>query len=90
MAYDTVLERQLEYRLATVCFTLENCNDIMKTYKKVLCNANHIHRNIDKDLIFATRKYGGLEVSHLLYDVMGLSKTKLLMKHLRLNDKTEN
>ena len=59
----------------------------MKTYKKVLCNANHIHRNIDKDLIFATRKYGGLEVPHL-YDVMGMSKTKFLMKHLRLNDKT--
>jgi len=87
LAYDSVLLRQLEYRLAASCLTKKDCDEIMKTYIPVLCHGYHIHRNFNRELVCASEKYGGLNVLHL-YDVMGTIKTKFLIKHLRLNDKT--
>ena len=87
LAYDSVLLRQLEYRLVAACFTFKDCQDIMKMYTKILCHGFHIHRNFDRNLVCASARYGGLDILHL-YDVAGLAKTIFFMKHMRLNDKT--
>jgi hypothetical protein len=87
LAYDSVLLRQMEYRLVTACFTFTDCQEIMKSYMKVICHGFHIHRNFNRNLVCASARYGGLDVLHL-YDVAGLTKTKFFMKHMQLNDKT--
>ena len=87
LAFNSVLLKQLEYRLPTTCLTMQACEDIMKIYNPTLCHGNHIHRNLNRDLIVAPKKYGGLAVTHL-YDLMGQLKTKFFVKHLRRNDKT--
>jgi len=87
LAYDMVLLRQIEYRLAASCFSREDCDEIMKSYMTILCHGYHIHRHFKRDLACSSIRYGGLDIMHL-YDVMGISKTKFLMKHIRLNDKT--
>ena len=86
LAYDSVLLRQMEKRLMASCFTLKDCQEIMKLYTKVLCHGFHIHRNFDRNLVCASSRYGGLDVLHL-YDVAGLAKTKKFMKHMHLNNK---
>jgi len=85
--YESVLLKQLEYRLPTTCLSKDECDEIMKIYYPTLCHGNHIHKNIKRELICASKKYGGLNFKHL-YGVTGQWKTKFLVKHLRRNDKT--
>ena len=86
-AYESVLLKQIDYRLVTACFTYEDCEDIMKHYIPKLCHSFHIHKHMDRNLVFGAKKYGGLGIMHL-YDVMGTQKMKFFMQHLRKNDKT--
>jgi hypothetical protein len=87
LAYNSVLLKQLEYRLPTTCLTKDDCDEIMSIYYPTICHGYHIHRNFNRKLICASKKYGGLGLTHL-YDLMGQWKTKFLVKHLRRNDKT--
>jgi len=86
-AYETVLLKQLEYRLAMSCLTITDCEEIMKYYMPQICHGYHIQRNFERDLCCATKKYGGLQVTHL-YDLVGHQKMKFFMKHVRNDDKT--
>ena len=67
-AYESVLLKQIDYRLVTACFTYDDCKDIMKHYIPKLCHSFHIHRHMDRNLVFGAKKYGGLGIKHL-YDV---------------------
>jgi len=83
----SVLLKQLEYRLPTTCLSKKDCDEIMGIYFPTICHGYHIHRNFNRKFICASKKYGGLGLTHL-YDLMGQWKTKFLVKHLRRNDKT--
>ena len=74
-------KHQLEYWLRASCLSYNDCKEIMKVCTPTLCHKYHIHRHMSRKLMCSSKTYGGLDVIHL-YDLMGIIKTKFLIKHL--------
>ena len=86
-SYDTVLKRQLVYRLVATSFSFRQCDDLMKIISPILLHAANVHTHFPRSIMEAGDAYAGFDFTHL-YDLHGQEKLQFFIMHTRNNDTT--
>lgn len=86
-SYDTVLKRQLLYRLVATSFTYDQCDELMKKISPILLHAANVQEHFPRAISEAGETYAGLNFTHL-YDLHGQEKLQFFMMHIRNDDTT--
>ena len=86
-SYETVLQRQLVYRLVATSFTYEQCDTLMKKISPILLHASNVNENFPRSIMEANEAYAGFGFTHL-YDLHGQEKLQFFIMHMRNQDTT--
>ena len=86
-SYDSVLKRQLLYRLVATSFTYDQCNILMKQINPVLLHAAGLQEHSPRSISEAGAEYAGFDLTHL-YNLHGQEKLQFFLMHIRKNDST--
>ena len=86
-SYDSVLLRQIVYRLVATSFTYQQCNDLVKQISPILLHSAGMQEHFPRAIMEAGPEYVGFGWTHL-YDLHGQEKLKFFTMHLRKNDTT--
>jgi len=86
-SYDSVLLRQIVYRLVATSFTYQQCNDLVKQISPILLHSAGMQEHFPRAIMEAGPEYVGFGWTHL-YDLHGQEKLKIFTMHLRKNDTT--
>ena len=86
-SYETVLKRQLVYRMVATSFTYQQCDTLVRQINPILLNAAGLQRNFPRSIMEAGEEYAGFNWPHL-YDIHGQEKLQFFMMHLRKQDTT--
>jgi len=88
-SYETVLKRQLVYRMVSTSFTYHQCDTMMKQISPSLLHAANIQEHFPRSISESGPEYAGFNWTHL-YDLHGQEKLQFFMMHLRKGDTTGN
>jgi len=86
-SYETVLKRQILYRLVATSFSFQQCDALMKDISPILLHSANIQEHFPRSIMEAGAEYAGFEWTHI-YDLHGQEKLQFFLLHLRKNDTT--
>ena len=89
LAYSSFLLPSIRYKLVSTNLTYKECDELMVRIKEILLNANGMHKNCDRNILFQPETRLGLNYDHW-YFIKGIEKIKLFLLHMRRNDTTSN
>jgi hypothetical protein len=87
VAYNSFYMSSLGYGVPATTLTKEECEDIQRPVVNDILPKMGIARSAPRKVVFGTKQYGGLGLTHLA-DLQGNSRLQYLLGHLRCEDTT--
>jgi hypothetical protein len=87
VAYNSFYMPSLGYGVPTTTLTKEECEDIQRPLVNAILPKMGIARSAPRKVVFRTKQYGGLSLTHLAA-LQGNSRLQYLLGHLRCGDTT--